>query len=254
MANDAKWRYHDEFPSSQLLANELEKLLVFADEIRCFEAFLPRLRDNARARNAALGELLTAFYLHKRGFENITRDPPGANFKIGEWSATFSNSPAIFIEVKSPDWQAELSDAERLAGRKTLGKHVDLEARFVAPFDVLMDVILRNAVPKLLDDSPNLIITADDMFVSIVGMPHLEMRFSEWFAKPDFSKVGGIMSFRTNYSLDPDRVLIRFEVNHSANVSNRLPPAVIAHLNAQAFVDSERLKSRDKGTFHPEMF
>ena len=44
MANDAKWRRLDEFPSHQRVADELEKLLRFADEIGCFEPLLPRLR------------------------------------------------------------------------------------------------------------------------------------------------------------------------------------------------------------------
>jgi hypothetical protein len=81
------------------------------------------------------------------------------------------------VEAKAPDWEAELSETDRRQGRKVLGKYVDLEARAVTPFDVLMDVIGRNAAPKLLPGTPNLMVTADQLFVSIVGMPYPEAGF-----------------------------------------------------------------------------
>jgi hypothetical protein len=244
MANDAKWRRLDEFPAHQRVADELERLLRFADDIGCFEPMLSRLRGNVRERSAVLGELLGAFYLHRRGFEILGRDPSGQKGKIGDWSASFRGGPPLFVEVKAPDWEAELSEIERQHGRKTLGKYVDLEARSVAPFDVLMDVIGRNAAPKLLPDTPNLIVTADNLFVSIVGMPHLESRFREWLARPEFRSVGGILFLRHSESLDPDRVMIRFEENSFADRGNKLPADVSDHLQAQAAIDEDRRRER----------
>jgi hypothetical protein len=244
MANDAKWRRLDEFPSHQRLADELEKLLRFADEIGCFKPLLPRLRGDARDRSAVLGELLSAFYLHRRGFEILGRDPVGKNGKVGDWSIGLRGEPPLFVEVKAPDWEAELSEAERNQGRKALGKYVDLEARSVAPFEVLMDVIGRNASPKLLPNAPNLIVTADNLFVSIVGMPYLEHRFREWFARPEFRNVGGVLFLRHNESLDPDRILIRFEENVFADQGNKLPADVIDLLKAQAAIDEERRREK----------
>jgi hypothetical protein len=237
MANEAKWRRRDQFPSHQRLADELEKLLRFADELDCFEPLLLRLRGDARDRSAVLGELLAAFYLRRRGFTILGRDPVGRSGKVGDWSADFRGGTPLFVEVKAPDWEAELSEDERKQGRKTLGKYVDLEARSVAPFDVLMDVIGRNATPKLLPGTPNLIVTSDNLFVSIVGMPYLEPRFREWFARPQFRAVGGILFLRHDESLDPDRVRIRFEENKFADQGNQLPADVISHLQAQAAID-----------------
>ena len=194
MANDAKWRRLDDFPSHQRVADELERLLQFADDLNCFEPLLPRLRGDVRDRSAVLGELLAAFYLRRRGFTILGRDPVGRDKKVGDWSVSFRGGPPLFVEVKAPDWQAELSEDERQQGRKALGKYVDLEARYVAPFEVLMDVISRNAAPKLLANTPNLIVTVDNCFASIVGMPHLDARFREWLVKPAFHKVGGIVS------------------------------------------------------------
>jgi hypothetical protein len=107
-----------------------------------------------------------------------------------------------------------------------------------------MEVIKRNAVPKLLPTTRNLIVTTDDMFVSIIGMPHLEHRFGEWFAKPEFRNIGGILFLRPYCSLGPDEVLIRFEENRLADPSNRLPGEVIGHLKAQAAIDDKRRLDR----------
>jgi hypothetical protein len=251
MANDAKWRCLDEFPSHQRLADELERLLRFADGINCFEPLLPRLRGNARDRSAVLGELLVAFYLHRRGFRILGREPAGLDGKAGDWSVALREGPPLFVEVKAPDWEAELSEEERKRGRKALGKYVDLEARRVAPFDVLMDVIARNATPKLTQGVPNLIVTSDNLFVSIVGMPHLEERFQEWFVRPEFRRVGGVLFLRHSESLEPDRVMVRFEENRFADQDNRLPTGVIDHLRAQAAIDDDVRRYRLSGSHGP---
>ena len=125
-----------------------------------------------------------------------------------------------------------------------MGKYVDLEARRVAPFDVLMDVIGRRAAPKLLPSTPNLIVTCDNLFVSVVGMPYLEPRFREWFSKPELRNVGGILFLRHSESLDPDRAMIRFEENKFADPDNRLSADTIDHLKAQAAIDEERRLER----------
>lgn len=190
MANDAKWRRLDELPSHQRVAGELERLLRFADDINCFEPLLPRLRGDARDRSAVLGELLAAFCLHRRGFKILGRDPVGRDKKVGDWSGGSRGEPPLFVEVKAPGREAELSEGERKQGRKALGKYVDPETRCVAPFDVLMDVIGRHAARKLLANTPNLIVTVDTLFVSIVGMPHPDARFREWFVKPEFVSAG----------------------------------------------------------------
>jgi hypothetical protein len=245
MANGAKWRRLDEFPFHQDLADQLERLLRFADEVGSFEPLLSRLRGNPRERSAVLGELWTAFYLHRRGFTVLGRDPLGVGSRVGDWSLAFKGTASIFVEVKAPDWEAELSDEERLQqGRKELGKYLHLESRAVAPFEVLMDVIKRNASPKLPPDVPNLIVTADDLFVSIVGMPHLDNRFDQCFRQPEFSRIGAVLFLPAEGTLDPDRVLIRFEENPYVDASNALPREAAVQLKAQAAIDVARRRMR----------
>ena len=102
----------------------------------------------------------------------------------------------------------------------------------------------QHAAPKLLPDTPNLIVTADNLFVSIVGMPHLESRFREWLARPEFRSVGGILFLRLSESLDPDRVLIRFEENSFADLGNKLPADAVEHLQAQTAIDEDSQHER----------
>ena len=49
---------------------------------------------------------------------------------------------------------------------------------------------------------------------------------------------------RSNESLEPDRVLIRFEENRFADHGNKLPADVVAHLQAQAAIDEKRRLER----------
>jgi len=61
-------------------------------------------------------------------------------------------------------------------GQKRSG-NTSIWKRAVAPSDVLMDVIGRNAAPKLLPGTPNLIVTADHLFVEHREITYPEARF-----------------------------------------------------------------------------
>jgi hypothetical protein len=63
IADNAKWRHEDQFPGSQVWADETERLLEFLVYRIQLERFLPRLRDDARARNSALAESRIAYFL-----------------------------------------------------------------------------------------------------------------------------------------------------------------------------------------------
>jgi hypothetical protein len=56
--------------------------------------------------------------------------------------------------------------------------------------------------------------------------------------------VGGVLFLRHNESLDPDRILIRFEENVFADQGNKLPADVIDLLKAQAAIDEERRREK----------
>jgi hypothetical protein len=81
---------------------------------------------------------------------------------------------------------------------------------------------------------------ADDLFVSIVGMPYLEVRFREWFVKPEFRQIGGILFLRPSGSLNQKQALIRFEENQFSENGNILPGNAVEHLKAQADIDDNR--------------
>jgi hypothetical protein len=87
-----------------------------------------------------------------------------------------------------------------------------------------MDVIGRNAAPKLLPGTPNLIVTADHLFVE-----HRRNTVSRSPVSDGWPGVScsGILFLRHDQSLDPGRLLIRFEQNHVVDPGTRLPAEVI---------------------------
>jgi len=90
----------------------------------------------------------------------------GANGREGEFTVGTPNGARIFTEVKSPSWEGELSPEERTNGRKDQGKILDGEARMIALWERVQFEVGK-AYKKFRDDMSNLLIIADDLFVSL---------------------------------------------------------------------------------------
>jgi hypothetical protein len=158
---------HDEYPAHQEWADELEKLLAFAVSQNQFDRFAnPISKGRAHQRDEALAELRAAFFLSRSGFPIIKWDPPGASGTVGEFLLDAKGQP-VFVEVKSPGWEAELSADEIKAGRTKQPKYVHGDARAVAPWLQVRQCIKR-AYHKFTDDQSNLLLIADDFHVSLV--------------------------------------------------------------------------------------
>jgi hypothetical protein len=105
---DARW-CQDQYPGSQVWADELENLCSFLDSQGQFERFLPRLRYQTREhRNAALGEVRAAFVLSNAGFKITDWEPVAVPGRPGDLEIALSDSPRIFVETKAPTWQGEV--------------------------------------------------------------------------------------------------------------------------------------------------
>lgn len=65
MAEGAAWFGQDEFPSSQVWADETERVLAFIDSRVGLDRCLGDLRASASQRDSALTELRVAFYLRR---------------------------------------------------------------------------------------------------------------------------------------------------------------------------------------------
>lgn len=198
-----KNRWGDGYPSYQALADELENALTFTDAEKQFTYFLPRLRQPASQRDETLSEIFVAYYLiHYKGFRIASWRPQGAPSKKGgntegEYEISLQQGPPIFVEVKSPGWESELSSLERKAGRDKLPKHQHgHHGSYNAEKEVLR--IAREAMEKFTNTRPNLLVVCDDLRVSPFWTPEptLKMRIMEWLGTPPSVPLGGLLLFR----------------------------------------------------------
>ena len=248
IADGARWRSEDWFPRTQPLANETERLLEFLRYRKQLERFLPKLQDDARARDKALAEVRIAFFLSRNGFEIVKWEPlTGIGGYQGEYSVQWNDGPEVMVEVKAPDWQGELNEVEQRGDRKILGKYVDGEVRSVNSLAQPADVIRRKAVPKLTGTQPNLVVIADDLFISPVTSPCLGGRIDALLAEPKNNVVGGVMLFRATEERSEIEYSIRFFPNPNASPVCRIPLDVAEGLARSSRNDEIKHLSRYRG-------
>jgi hypothetical protein len=156
----------DQFPSSQLWADEIERVLSYAHAQGKFDEYLGALRGNASQRDSAIAELRVAFYFHRNQHPVIQWKPIGADGNEGEYLIRAPGPENVFVEVKAPGWEGELSEQERKAGRAKQEKHINAEARAIAPWERIQFSIDK-AYKKFLPATKNLLVVADDLFVGL---------------------------------------------------------------------------------------
>jgi len=174
MASNAAWLSEDEFPSHQRAADEVERVLSFAEVKGQFERFLPQLKGPAMSRNSALAELRVAYYFDRNQFHIVEWEPPGEGLKKGEFAIEGPSHERIFVEIKNPGWRGELREEEVVAGRRNQPKNINGEARFVGSWQNIQQMMDR-AYPKFAVNQRNLLVIVDDFFVSLQYGP-------EWYA------------------------------------------------------------------------
>jgi hypothetical protein len=64
-------------------------------------------------------------------------------------------------------------------------KYIDIEGDAVGSHLTAMDVVRRNALPKLTDQTPNLVVVVDDLNVTPVGLLRLAAYVEREFSNPD---------------------------------------------------------------------
>jgi hypothetical protein len=205
VADGSSWLGADEFPSSQSWADELERVLAFAHSRGGFERCLGDLRGSASQRDSALAELRVAFFLDRNGFRLVDWKPRGAGVKEGECSVACPSGHDIFVEVKSPGWESELQQAERLSGRTRLPKYINAEARFIDSAAAIRFAVTK-AYPKFAANRKNLLVIADDLFVGFEHRPdfaadralyarHVEPEKKGYFTDSTYERLGGVGIF-----------------------------------------------------------
>ena len=133
-------------------------------------------------------------------------EPPGLNGKIGEYLIGAPEGDKVFIEVKSPGWESELSDEERRAGRNKQPKYRQGEGGAFGNWEALHKCIASpKTYPKFPATQPTLLVVADDLKVSLTdSIWHIEIAlyadhkgYGEmgYFTSPQFENLGGVAIF-----------------------------------------------------------
>ena len=241
IADGARWLGQDDFPSNQSWADEIEKVLAHVAAQDQFERFLPRLRDQtARHRDSAIAEARVSFFFFKRNsFRIVSWDPEGDKSSVGEMEIQWDDTPKIFVEVKNPNWEGELSPTERLSGRKKRPKYITGETRSHDSIERVLFAIEKSR-EKFSNDRPNLSAVVPDTFVSLLtdfGLRDFregdKKRIESFLAEPANDVIGGVFLFEAFKEAGHDVDYQTFFIgNESAKGNCRLPSPVVEDLIA----------------------
>ena len=189
--NSASWSRDSVFPATQNWAEEVERVLSFLDTQGVLKDFWPRLI--ARELPGALAEARTGFFFHRNGFRILEWQPEAVPGRPGDLEVQWRDTPAIFIEVKGPGWEGELSPAEIADGRQHGEKYINAEARSVGPISSMV-YAMEKALPKLNPDRSNLVVVVDDLFISPTELPEgfLSSSLAHEIAAARFHPIGAL--------------------------------------------------------------
>jgi hypothetical protein len=265
---DAKWLGTDQFPAWQVWADDVEEVLTFLQRESRLEAFFSVVRaaQTPQHRDACLAEARGAFHLNRNGFRIIQWEPRGEGHTKGEVLVSLPDSPDIFVEIKQPGWQGE-QIPRRVAERETLSKedrerrfarikqekHLDMEGGAVGSHLVALDVVRRNALPKLTDRCPNLVIVIDDLRVTPVGLPSLTTFVEREFTRPDhdpddpedvftYERLGGLLFLQPEADNDQS---IKYRADFVQNV-NAIPTCALPPTANSLFVQMREESRRNR--------
>jgi hypothetical protein len=279
LLSGAHWQGMDAFPACQIWADDVELILTFLEGEGRSETFLSTVQSvrTPQHRDARLAEARGAFYLSRNGFRVVEWEPPGEGLTRGEVMVSLPGAPHVFVEVKQPGWQGEqrprriaelrgLSPElrERCFARMKEEKYIGMEGGPVGSHIRAMDVVRRNALPKLTDRCPNLAVVVDDLKVTPVGLPSLPEFVVREFSKPDhdpddpddvytYERLGGILFLQPEANND-ERIDYRadFVENPGVLPACSLPPSVSAVLSQLRHESRQRIERRYAG--QPSLF
>ena len=145
-----------QFLPDQAFIEDLVSILNHLVKHQQIEKYISRFKGKSTQVNGALAEARVSYFLEKIGFKILTWEPAGAGNHEGEFIVQLGNSPHVFVEVKAPTWESELTPEELLGWRKKQIKDLHAEARFVDPVSLIKRAIDK-AVPKFEKDKINLL-------------------------------------------------------------------------------------------------
>jgi hypothetical protein len=240
LLREAGWAGKDAYPAHQEFLVELEGLLGFVQAHNRLNSFWPRLTSaRPQERDDAVQEIRVARFLTANGFPVAQWEPPGKGRFIGEFSVHAPPSKPVFLEVKSPGWQGQLSQEERDAGRAQQEKYQGIEGGADDPWRAIR-MSIRKAYPKFHSDQPNLLVIADDRFMPLAtwgDLPAEQALFIRgtaleevgYFTTREFENLSGVGLFKAESVVGQGLNYTFFlYTNPMARAETVLPDAFIA--------------------------
>jgi hypothetical protein len=224
------------YPGPPAYVRELDALLHFANQNGYLGRFVLNLEARDRQRDKALNELRLAYLFKSFGFGISEWDPPGANGKRGEFMLSWPDESSVFVEIKSPGWESELSPAQLDAGLAKLPKYDVWKGGAVGNWQAVHRCISsEKTYPKFLPTQPNLLIMSDDLNVSLHStLFHVEAALygekcfygeDGYFTSNRFENIGGLGVFNAFSNAQSRGMEYEFIVypNPNALSATRLP-------------------------------
>lgn len=238
-------RWTSEYPAFQIHADEFEQLCEFAQRHEQFDQYRERLRGSDAQRDAALMELRVAYFLTQSGFPVVEWGPRGRGNTVGEFSVEGPSGKGVFVEVKNPSWRGEVTADQRKSGRpQTKYIYDPNDGGATDPTGKLLDAIDKaySGQNKFRDDIPNVLVVADDLFISPGHCPDVSVASALYtgigsrngcFAGEQYERLGGVGIFKVNGELG--RASIEYEMrlflNPNALLATALPHEMQECLN-----------------------
>jgi hypothetical protein len=229
MLSGSVWSDATPFPAWQGWADDAESILRFLETQRVLDQFMPRL--HAREWEGAFAEARVGYFFQQQGFQVLGWEPRAVPDHPGDIEIQWPDTDVMFVEVKGPGWEGELTIEERAAGRKQEPKYQNNDFRSVGSVDAVLKAIDK-ALPKFASDRGNVVAVADDLFFSPLEIPEpLLGAIVDYVKDADYSLVSGVLLLQAIKPTDhPVEYRHYFIANPMAH--HPVPTVVIDHLIA----------------------
>lgn len=243
LMDESSWG--DSYPAWPEYADECESLLEFLHDHSALDRFWPRLRSKRQQRDEAINEVRAARYLESLGHPvtdwNEPEDAPGYNV---EFAVSVGTNRSAFVEVKSPGWEAELTEEQRKQGRAQQPKYIGIQGGAAGPVQVIRRAV-EKARPKFSGNAPSIVVVSDDCFLNLGewGWGPLQMALLQksiaygdgLFHKSEFANLGAVCLFWNVLYLG--KGLIEYKslclANPNAAQSAAVPADLVARLSTK---------------------
>jgi hypothetical protein len=155
--------------------------------------YVSRLKGGKDQCAIAFNEIAVAhFFATECRMRILGWQSPGLQNTLGEFLVGPDANRPIFVEVKSPRWQAEIAQGHGDSHpRLKMPKYVGIETRPTNPW-VSVDYAVEKAYRKMPGDKPSLLVIKDDLFVSLADWAAITRDIGLYAPKSGLNADGGV--------------------------------------------------------------